>query len=105
MPRKDGNSKRPNQDNQKVKSFKEDRKSQKRNKKFSQPIQTTKAKKFVAEKPEGRYGPEYEYKMCRADANDILKECSSKVKPEQYLCDYVTEQYGLRGWCSGVIID
>lgn len=106
MPRNDGNSKRPNVDNITIENLKKikNKKNLKRNKKVTAPIQTTKAKKFVADMPEGKYGPAYEYKMCRSDANDILKECSLKVKPEQYLCDYVTDQYGLRGWCCGVII-
>lgn len=105
MPRNDGQSKRPNQDNQKPRNSKENRKNQKKTKKFFQPVQTTQAKKFVAKMPEGRYGPAYEYKMNRVDANDVLRECPLTMKPEQYLCDYVTEQYGLRGWCCGVIID
>ena len=66
---------------------------------------TTKDDKFMAKKPAGVYGRAYEYKMPRACANDILRECPSRTNPQQYLCDYVTEQYGLLGWCCRVIVE
>lgn len=69
------------------------------------PTAATKQKPFLAKKPADKYGDPFEYKMSLACANDILRECPAKTRPEQYLCDYINEEYGLIGWCQRVIIE
>ncbi len=66
---------------------------------------TLKQKPYFAKKPADKYGDPFEYKMSSASANDILRECPAKTRPEQYLCDFVNEQYGLLGWCCRVVIE
>ena len=116
MPRKDGNTPREKENNKNVKKptnkgFQNDF-SKPNNKRKNQNNQkpptvkaTTSTDTFVAKKPADKFGRPYEYKMSRLCANEILKECPSRTKPQQYLCDYVTEQYGLLGWCCRVIIE
>lgn len=51
-------------------------------------------------------GRAYEYKMSADCARNILKNRSgqdAKKNPQQYLCEYVTEQYGLLGTCIRVL--
>ena len=51
-------------------------------------------------------GRAYEYKMSAECAKNILKNRSgsdAKKNPQQYLCEYVTEQYGLLGTCIRVL--
>lgn len=51
-------------------------------------------------------GRAYEYKMSAECARNILKNRSgadAKKNPQQYLCEYVTEQYGLLGTCIKVL--
>ena len=125
MPRNNGNTQK--KDKNKVKSFDEqatsskaypkknykvnfkETKAQKKEKQRRKPptvnATSAKTKPFFAKQPKDKYGDPYEYKMSRACANEILKECPSTVRPEQYLCDFVTEQYGLLGWCQRVLIE
>ena len=110
MPRNDGNAtKVKNQKDSVGKYPKRDAKIDNKKKKGYRPptVKPTsgKTKPFIGKQPEGKYGPAYEYKMSRGAANEILKECPSSIKPEQYLCNFVTEQYGLMGWCQRVIIE
>lgn len=51
-------------------------------------------------------GRAYEYKMSAECARNIIKNRSgsdAKKNPQQYLCEYVTEQYGLLGTCTRVL--
>lgn len=51
-------------------------------------------------------GRAYEYKMSAECAKAILKDRKgndAKKNPQQYLCEYVTEQYGLLGTCVKVL--
>lgn len=51
-------------------------------------------------------GRAYEYKMSAECARNILKDRKgndAKKNPQQYLCEYVTEQYGLLGTCIKVL--
>lgn len=51
-------------------------------------------------------GRAYEYKMGKECAQNILKNrkgADAKKNPQQYLCEYVTEQYGLLGTCIRVL--
>ena len=112
MPRNNGNTqKKQNYKKQTEKNVKKNfkptnRDTDRKKRKFKPQVKTTtaKSKLFFAKKPEGVYGDPYEYKMSRYDANDVLTQCPEGTRPEQYLCDYVTEQYGLIGWCTRVII-
>ena len=89
-------------------NFKET-KNQKKEKQRRKPptvnVTSAQTKPYFAKRPKDKYGDPYEYKMSRLCANEILKECPSTVRPEQYLCDFVTEQYGIMGWCTRVIIE
>ena len=117
MPRNDGNktqSKATNKNNTKKPTNKglqnnfgkpNDKNKKKNGQKPPTVKATTSFDTFVAKKPADKFGRAYEYKMSRLCANEILKECPSRMKPQQYLCDYVTEQYGLLGWCCKVIIE
>ena len=115
MPRNDGNkspSKETNKNNSKKptnKGFQNNFRKPNDKKKGNQKPPTVKPstghETFYAKRPAENYGRAYEYKMSRLCANEILKECPSRIKPQQYLCDYVTEQYGLMGWCCRVIIE
>lgn len=69
------------------------------------PTDKTKQRPFVGKKPDGKYGPAFEYKMSLASANDILRDCPARMRPEQYLCDFVNEEYGLKGWCYRVVVE
>lgn len=118
MPRKDGNTQKKQNKHiveQEVSSntsskrnyraFKNNEKNKKKNTWKSPRVSANnKVKLFFAKKPENIYGDPYEYQMSRECANDILKECPKNIHPQQYLCDFVTEQYGLIGWCQRVII-
>jgi len=66
---------------------------------------TAKQKPFYAKKPADKNGAPFEYKMNLASATDILRDCPSSIRPEQYLCDYVNNECGLIGWCQRVIIE
>ncbi len=79
------------------------KKKNKRN--YTAPMSVSKkAKKYIADRPEGVSGDPYEYKMSAECAKDILRDAPKKVHPQAYLCQYITEQYGLRGYCQSVII-
>ena len=48
-----------------------------------------------------------EYKMPEAMAKEFLKNRKgeeAKMNPQAYLCDIVNEQFGLKGYCTKVII-
>ena len=48
-----------------------------------------------------------EYKMPKEMARIILKArkgTDAKMKPNDFLCKYVNEQYGLLGTCTNVIL-
>lgn len=50
-------------------------------------------------------GPFYEYTMSKESIADTLRDrkgADAKKHPQQYLCEFVTEQYGLRGTCIKV---
>lgn len=50
-------------------------------------------------------GPFYEYSMSKEAVKDILRDrigADAKKHPQTYLCEYVTEQYGLKGTCIKV---
>ena len=64
-----------------------------------------KAKPFIGKQPVDRYGAPFEYKMSIESANDILRECPKNVRPEQFLCDFVNNEHGLKGWCCRVIVE
>lgn len=120
MPRNNGNTpdkKKNNFKNQKetvgkypkknyaLKETKAQKKEKQRRRPPTMNATSGKTKLYFAKRPEDRYGDPYEYKMSRFCANEILRECPNTVRPEQYLCDFVTEQYGLLGWCQRVIIE
>lgn len=47
-----------------------------------------------------------EYKMPEAFAKQLLKkrkDDENKVRPQEYLCNYVNEQFGIKGICVKVI--
>lgn len=47
-----------------------------------------------------------EYKMPEAFAKQLLKkrkDDESKTRPQEYLCNYVNEQFGIKGTCVKVI--
>ncbi len=120
MPRNNGNTQKKKKTNKVMneesvkkvyksrRETKEEKKERQRQKSYKVKATNVKQKPFFATKPEGAYGDPYEYKMTEYDANDILKTATTKeeksMRPEQYLCNYVTEQYGLKGWCCRVII-
>lgn len=55
--------------------------------------------------PTDAIGPFYEYTMSKDCAADVLRDRrgeDAKKHPAQYLCEYVTEQYGLKGTCVRV---
>ena len=64
-----------------------------------------KAKPFFAKKPLDKYGDPFEYKMSKECANELLRECPNSIRPEQYLCNIINDEYGLIGWCQRVIIE
>lgn len=64
-----------------------------------------KQKPFFAKKPADKTGAPFEYKMSLESAIDILRDCPSKIRPEQYLCDFVNDEYGLKGWCCRVVVE
>ena len=50
-------------------------------------------------------GPFYEYSMSKEAIKDTLRDrkgADAKKNPQQYLCEFVTEQCGLRGTCVKV---
>lgn len=56
--------------------------------------------------PTGGVG-DFEYKMPRECANDVLRDRKgpdAKMNAQDYLCAYVNDQYGLIGNCVKVII-
>lgn len=68
----------------------------------------TKVKKRNIEmvaKPAGATGAPFEYKMPAAMAAFYLKNKPKNIKPMEFLCDIVTDCYGLIGWCCRVIIE
>jgi hypothetical protein len=55
--------------------------------------------------PTDAIGPFYEYTMSKECAADTLRDRrgeDAKKHPAQYLCEFVTEQYGLKGTCVRV---
>lgn len=47
-----------------------------------------------------------EYKMPEAFAKQLLKkrkDDENKIRPQEYLCNYVNEQLGIKGTCVKVI--
>ena len=44
-----------------------------------------------------------EYKMSKEMAKMYLKNCPKNVKPQDYLCQIVDEQFGLKEKCIRVI--
>lgn len=46
-----------------------------------------------------------EYKMGRLMASTIIQEAKSNRQPQEILCDYVNNNFGLKGYCIKVIID
>lgn len=110
MPRNDGNTNKKEASKNTFKgnkNFNGKPADKKRNRASAPTVKATTAttKPFFAKQPKNSTGYPYEYKMSRLCANEILRNCPSTVKPMQYLCDYVTEQYGLMGWCQRVIIE
>ena len=50
-------------------------------------------------------GRPYEYKMPKGLAEFYLKQKPSNMKPMEFLCEVVTKEFGLLGWCCKVIIE
>ena len=46
-----------------------------------------------------------EYKMCKAMADDIVQGTKNKGEIQRMLCDYVNDQFGLKGYCIKVHVD
>jgi len=109
MPRNNSNSNTKKKTSSKKQNNIKETKTQKKDKQRKRPVTinaaTTQTKPYFAKQPKDVYGSSYEYRMSQLCANDILKECPSTIRPEQYLCNYVTEQYGLLGWCRRVIVE
>lgn len=45
-----------------------------------------------------------EYVMSQQMARNLLKDNTSRVHPQKYLCDVVNNSFGLKGYCTKVII-
>lgn len=50
-------------------------------------------------------GRPYEYKMPKSLAEFYLKQKPANMKPMKFLCEVVTKEFGLLGWCCKVIIE
>ena len=50
-------------------------------------------------------GRPYEYKMPKGLAEFYLKQKPANMKPMEFLCEVVTKEFGLLGWCCKVIIE
>lgn len=50
------------------------------------------------------YGETIEYKMSAELANFLLKENKKRVNPQDFLCDYVNRECGLKGQCIRVVL-
>ena len=49
----------------------------------------------------------YEYKMPETFARNLLSKRKGEeknLKPQEYLCAYVNEQYGIKGTCVRVVL-
>ena len=55
--------------------------------------------------PSYAYGRPYEYKMSKGLAEFYLKQKPANMKPMEFLCEVVTKEFGLLGWCCKVIIE
>ncbi len=90
------------------KNYKMTKAQKKENQRHKPPtlnVTSAKTKVYYAKKPLDKYGDPFEYKMSKETANELLKECPTSIRPEQYLCDIINDEYGLRGWCQRVIIE
>lgn len=50
-------------------------------------------------------GHPYEYKMPKEMAKFYIKQKPANMKPMEFLCEVVTKEFGLLGWCCKVIIE
>lgn len=50
-------------------------------------------------------GHPYEYKMPKDMAKFYIKQKPANMKPMEFLCEVVTKEFGLLGWCCKVIIE
>ena len=50
-------------------------------------------------------GRPYEYKMPKGLTEFYLKQKPANMKPMEFLCEVVTKEFGLLGWCCKVIIE
>lgn len=50
-------------------------------------------------------GHPYEYKMPKDMAKFYIKQKPVNMKPMEFLCEVVTKEFGLLGWCCKVIIE
>lgn len=50
-------------------------------------------------------GHSYEYKMPKDMAKFYIKQKPVNMKPMEFLCEVVTKEFGLLGWCCKVIIE
>ena len=65
-------------------------------------------KKEISNMAKNIYNGNIEYKMSADMAKAFLKErrgAELKMKPEEYLCKIVNEEFGLRSHCSKVILN
>jgi hypothetical protein len=49
------------------------------------------------------YGEVIEYKMSADMANLILKDNKKRINPQEFLCDYVNKEFGLKAHCIRVV--
>ena len=50
-------------------------------------------------------GRPYEYKMPKDMAKFYIKQKPANMKLMEFLCEVVTKEFGLLGWCCKVIIE
>lgn len=55
--------------------------------------------------PPYAHGRPYEYKMPKGLAEFYLKQKPANMKPMDFLCEVVTKEFGLLGWCCKVIVE
>ena len=90
------------------KTFNKSKNNKKRKKQNKPPVAkttTAQTKPFEAKQPDDKWGNPFDYKMGVVHANELLKECPSTIKPQQYLVDIVNKEFGIMGWCRRVIIE
>ena len=52
------------------------------------------------------YGEEFEYKMPSSLASALIAAENKKINNrQQYLIDYVNREFGLKGYCTNVVIN